>query len=520
MNSPDKRRWFVKGDIDGFFGLFIDNLFQVMLIVVLGGAVCGFSSELIVGRILPGAAISILAGNVFYAWQAMRLARRENRTDVTALPYGINTPSLVAYVFAVIGPVYQVTKDADFAWRIGLFACLGSGIIEIAGAFIGDWFRRHTPRAALLSALAGIAMTFISMGFVLQIFASPAIALVPVFIILVAYGAKVRFPFGLPGGLIAVAVGTVTAWGCKWAGLPSFAPPPSGPSLGIFLPLPVFGEIMALFGDPRAWGFLPIIVPMGLLNVIGSLQNLESAEASGDRFSTRSSLLANGFGTIAAACFGSAFPTTIYIGHPGWKAMGARVGYSIVNGFVITLLCVFGGVLALLYVVPLEATLGILLWIGIIITAQAFQEIPRNHALAVAFGLIPALGAWALLIVEATAKAADVTLSELAPRFGNSLFINGVFALNQGFLLSSTLLAAIMVFIVERRFGKAAVCAAIAAVLSAVGLIHAWELDTQGLKVKFGFLAAPEFAVSYAVTAFLFWGMALRQRNEVSKPSV
>jgi AGZA family xanthine/uracil permease-like MFS transporter len=61
----------------------------------------------------------------------------------------------------------------------GLFACLLNGLMEIAGAFVGDQVRRVTPRAGLLSSLAGIAITFIAMGFVFQIFASPAVALVP-----------------------------------------------------------------------------------------------------------------------------------------------------------------------------------------------------------------------------------------------------------------------------------------------------------------------------------------------------
>src|SRR5829696_6427625 len=86
--------WFVRSDIDGFFGLFIDNLLQLMLIAVLCQVVCGFPPELITSRVLPGAAISILLGNLFYAWQARELMRKIGRDDVTALPYGINTPSL------------------------------------------------------------------------------------------------------------------------------------------------------------------------------------------------------------------------------------------------------------------------------------------------------------------------------------------------------------------------------------------------------------------------------------------
>src|SRR5262245_51592290 len=149
-----KNRLFVAGDLDGFFGLFIDNLLQLMLIMVLGIKVAVLPPDLILHRILPGAAVSILLGNLFYSWQALKLARATGRNDVTALPYGINTPSLIAYLFLIMGPLYQETKNPTLVWQAGLFAGLMSGLLETIGAFIGPWLRRHTPRAALLSSLA------------------------------------------------------------------------------------------------------------------------------------------------------------------------------------------------------------------------------------------------------------------------------------------------------------------------------------------------------------------------------
>jgi AGZA family xanthine/uracil permease-like MFS transporter len=111
--------------------------------------------------------------------------------------------------------------------------------------------------------------------------------------------------------------------------------------------------------------FLPIIIPMGLFNLLGSLQNLESAEAAGDVYPIKSSVAMNGLGTMAAACFGSVFPTTIYIGHPGWKKMGAGAGYSIANGILITVLCLSGLVGFVSALIPVEAGAAILLWIGV-----------------------------------------------------------------------------------------------------------------------------------------------------------
>ncbi len=504
--------WFVRGDVDGFFGLFIDNLLQLMLITSLCPVVCGLSSELVFERILPGAAVSILTGNLFYAWQARRLMRRTGRTDVTALPYGINTVSLLAFIFLIMGPIYQATGNPTLAWQAGLLACLLNGLMEVGFAFCGDWIRRHTPRAALLSALAGIAITFIAMGFVFQIFASPLIALLPMLLILFTYASRSRLPLGLPGGLMAVVVGVGLAWLLRAIGAHYFQPSSATYHLGLHLPTPVPADLFALLTSATGWQYLSVIFPMGLFNVVGSLQNLESAEAAGDRFETRPSLLVNGVCSVAAAFLGSSFPTTIYIGHPGWKAMGARAGYSVLNGFVITLLCLVGGMTLVLRVVPLEAALGILLWIGLIITAQAFQEVPKHHALAVGLGLVPALAAWALVLIETTLRVADSSLVAAAAQFKGDLYIHGVIALSQGFMLSSMVLAALLVQVIERRFLQAAAWAGVAALFSLTGLIHAYELNALGVQNKFGFVAAPDFALVYGLGAVFLVGLHFNER--------
>lgn len=480
-----------------------------MVIAVLGKAVCGFPMELITGRILPGAAASILLGNFYYAWQARQLARRTGRDDITALPYGINTPSVIAFIFLIMGPVYRETGDAQLAWKVGLAACFLSGLMEVAGAFAGDWLRRNTPRAALLSALSGIAITFIAMGFVFQIFATPVLALLPMMLILINYASGLKLPLGIPGGLLAVLVGALFGWGLRGLGYPYFQPSTEPYVFGLHFFKPAVEELLSILNSPLAWSYLSIIFPMGLFNVIGSLQNLESAEAAGDRFETRPSLLVNGLGSLCAALLGSAFPTTIYIGHPGWKAMGARSGYSIINGLVITLLCCVGGVTLVLKVIPLEATLGILLWIGLIITAQAFQESPRRHALAVGIGFIPALASWALVLIETALLKAGTSLFETAPKFGADLFIDGVIALSQGFILTSMVLAAVLAFIIDRRFLYAAYWCFAASALSCLGIMHGYRLTPKGVENAFGWLVMPQFTVAYALAGVVLIGLHL-----------
>src|SRR6185295_7879938 len=390
--------------------------------------------DYIFGRILPGAAISILFGNFFYAWQARRLARETGREDVTALPYGINTVSLFAYVFFIMLPIVQDTKDPIWAWKVGLVACFLNGIIEILAAFIAERVRRVTPRAALLSALAGIAITFISMVFTFKIFAQPLVALVPMAVIFIAYFSHQRLPLGLPGGMVAIAIGTVLGWVLGAM---------NGKALSInpALSLPAFagGSLWEALTHPAFLNYFSVILPMGIFNVVGSLQNIESAEAAGDRFRTFPSLMANGIGSVVAALFGSVFQTTIYIGHPGWKRLGARSGYSALNGVFISFLCLTGSIQSVLGIIPLEAGIGILLYIGIIIVAQAFQETPKEHAPAVALGIVPAMAGWGLLMVETGLRAAGKSLYAvgLSSFDQASLAIRGMISLERGFIFTS-----------------------------------------------------------------------------------
>ena len=65
----------------------------------------------------------------------------------------------------------------------------------------------------MLSTLSGIAITFIAMAFALQIWQRPLVAMVPLAVVLLIYFSHVRFPLGLPGGLVAVLLGTALAWG-------------------------------------------------------------------------------------------------------------------------------------------------------------------------------------------------------------------------------------------------------------------------------------------------------------------
>ena len=62
-----------------------------------------------------GVSVGVLVGDAIYTWMALRLARRTGRTDVTAMPLGLDTPSTFGedlrgriYVASLDGPVFRL----------------------------------------------------------------------------------------------------------------------------------------------------------------------------------------------------------------------------------------------------------------------------------------------------------------------------------------------------------------------------------------------------------------------------
>ncbi len=481
--------FFARGDIDGFIGLFIDNLVNLILITGLCLSI-GMPADLVFGKIMPGAALSVLAGNLFYSWQARRLAMKERRLDVTALPYGINTVSLFAFFSFIIAPIYIHTKDADLAWKVGVASCFVSGFFEGVGAFVGERIRRITPRAALLSTLAGIALVFIALANTIPLWDKPLIAFVPMAFILMEYFSHVKLPFRIPAGLYALTAGGIIAW--SMGAMSPEALAASTNNVSFYVPVFALTEIVAGFGDVAP--YLGISIPMGVIAFFATIQNLESAAAAGDNYPATPALAMNGIGTMVGSIFGSPFPTTVYIGHPGWKAMGARGGYSVLNGAVMSLICFTGLMSVIVAFIPLEAGYPILLWIGIVITAQAFQATPSAHAPAVALGLLPAIASWGLSLLRQYANpAGQLSLEEVNALIAKTMpHMKGIVAFAEGPLLSAMFLTAVGVYLVEKDFLMAFFWAIPLSVCTFFGIIHAPAI---------GLNAAPGLALGYALFA-------------------
>jgi len=481
---------FVKGDWEGFFAFGLDALLAFILMNKLCLDFLGFSEDLFFGRILPASAVGLILGNGFYAYQALKLAERENRDDVCAIPYGTSTITIIIYIFLVMFPTQQKAlgagmskEEADIiAWHTGLLACMVSGSIEFLGAFVVHHIRRVTPTVVMLVAIAGTGLAFISMDYIFRTFAYPLIGFTSLALVLIFYFSGLKAKGGVPGGFIIVAVSSLMAWSLYWFDFPTVVPTSefSIKNFGFHLPTP---EVMNVFASVDfIVEFLPIVIPFGFIFLIGSLQNIEAAAAAGDSYKARPLLLMNGVGSLGAAFMGSPFPTSIFLGHPGYKRIGARAGYSTINAIVWTVVCLTGTLSIFSYLIPIEAVMPILIWIGVVVCSQNFEISRPSHMPAIVLGLTPAIAAYVSLAVKHTMTVAGVETgvnffnNEFAESFVaiRSFYAEGMFALGQGFIYTCMILAAITYYVIERRFNIAARWCLVGAALSVIGFTHTY----------------------------------------------
>src|SRR3954462_4903718 len=475
QRSDYKPRLWVPGDWNAFFGLGTNVLLNVLVLSSLVLFVIKLPNDVVFGRILPALGIALPIGNLYYAFLAYRLAKKEGRDDVAAMPYGPSVPHYFFVTFVIMLPVVGKTGDVLKAWEAGLAWAFFIGIVVLIGAFIGPTIRRYTPRAAMLGTLAGISIAFISMSAAFQMWNAAWIAIATFSIVLLSWTAGVRLPFGIPGGLAAIIVGTIIGWVSYfvfgWHGLDPRAVGDSFAQFGIHLPRPGT-EVISGLTDVAP--LLATAIPLGVYNFTEGMNNVESASAAGDNYNLRNILLADGIGAVVGSFLGSPFPPAVYIGHPGWKAGGGRIGYSLATGVVMAGFCFFGIAGLLLAVIPPAALFPILLFIGLVIGSQAFQTTKAKYAPAIVLALVPniAQGANARLanaLVSAGTNAGTVGFDKLA---GNGVLYSGMAILGSGAVLAGLMLGAIAVFVIDRHYSRAIVYSVIASGLALVGLIH------------------------------------------------
>lgn len=499
-----KPKLWTPGDFNAFFGFGTNILVNLLVLTGLLQFVLQMPSDIIFHRILPALGLMMFLSTSYYAWLAYSYAKRTGRDDVCALPSGISVPHMFVVTFVIMLPIAHMTGDPIRGWEAGLVWVFFQSFILMIGGFVAPYIRRVTPRAALLGTLAGVSIAFISMRPALEMFMTPMIGVVCLAIILVAWFGGLRYPRGIPAGVVAIAFGMLVAWGAAALGLPGAGLSLGGLSasftnFGFSLPVPAIDHVFSGFE------FLGIIlvtaIPFGIYDLVEAMDNVESAEAAGDHYPTTRVLTADGVVSLIGCLMGNPFINAVYIGHPGWKSMGGRIGYSFATGVMVILLCWFGVIAVLLALVPVVAISPILLYIGMLIGAQAFQTTPSAHAPAIVLGLLPHLAAWAKTLIDGTLGAAGVAMTPelMAGMKTNGVLYHGLEVFGSGAILTGLVLAAVAVFVIERRFEMAAVFAFAGAALTFFGFMHG---EAVGIAVT------PGVAAAYVTVAAFLYGCA------------
>ena len=519
----------VAGDLNGFFGLFSNSLANFLTAIALLAVAISMPADIVYGKIVPATALAIALGNFILAYLARRMSVREDRSDVTAMPYGISVPHYYAVALAVILPTYISTGDWMLAWATGMVWNFVEGVIMLIGAFAGPFIKKNIPRSAMLGALAGFALTFIAGNPIGEVFTTPYIGLVCFVILMVGWLGHKRLPFNIPTGAFAILVGTILAW------VTGYMDPAGVSQVVENFNVPFPSLMFGLFTKGFAYiaPFLPAAIPLGIYDFLESMDNLESADAAGEHYPVALCMTIPAILTILSSFMGGVFPTIIYIGHPGWKAAGARVGYSILTGTVILVLS-FTGIMALATaVIPLVAMLPILMYIGMIIGTQAFSTAKPRHMPAVVLAFLPYIGSFLTSKISSSINAVNEALaaagSELSVALGgvtsgntvgvdfstlsgNGVPFEGWQRLSQGDIIIAMILSTIVYFIIDRHYTKAAVYCGIGAALSFFGIIHSGS---------FGINVSPAVTIGYLLAgAVLLVMMVYCKEDNVLDPEV
>lgn len=492
--------WATWGDINAFFGLMLDNVTVMGLLVVtlmMGSPAeveqqLRFTPHFVLTRMIPGTALGVLIGDLVYTWMAFRLARRTGRVSVTAMPLGLDTPSTFGVALLVLLPTLAAARQGQtdlhrpldhepamlFAWHVGAVVLVLIGLFKVICAPLGNAVRRWVPRAGLLGSLAAIAVALIAFIPLLHDIARvPLVGLVVLTVILITLVAHRQLPLRVPGALAAILVGLGLYYGCSWLGnllgLPLVPPRPgTGPGMSeAWSPPPL---IPFLSFDLAWWqavflsalARLPVALPFALATIVGGIDCTESAAAVGDEYDTRTILLTEGASSVLAGCLGGVIQTTPYIGHPAYKAMGGRAAYTLATALFVGGIGYFGAFAVLFHWLPEPALFPILVFVGLEITAQSFRATPQRHYPALALAVLPTL-----------AYLATIPLKEIlgprpaVPGRGEvvALTLN---CLANGFIITSLLWAAALATLLDGRLRRSAAYLLVAGGCALLSIIH------------------------------------------------
>lgn len=487
---------FDKGTMSGLIYTFTGNVGNFILVAFTLIDVLKSSPELVFGRVVPGIAIGLFLQGIYYSWMGWRLAKKEGRTDVTALPSGLSSPAIFVFLFGVVMPLQFALQATGLeghelhlqTYSGAVAACLVGGLVEMLGGIVSPYIRRYIPRVAMLATVAGVALVWMGTKGLFSVIDQPILAVPILFIAILGLigGYKIK---GVDPLFLSFTLGLI---GALVLGYSQF----TTQGFGFHLPIPKVTPVIA--GFALIVPYLTAIIPVEIYNFLETMDNVEAAHASGDSYSVVEAQISNGACTVISSLFGGIIPNTVWIGHSGLKRSNAGIGYSWLSGVLFMGFAVVGGFQFLYDLIPISIVGIVYVWCTLTMVVQTFSDTPRRHAAAAVIALIPQVADFVFTQVNSTLQSAgifQVTAEVEASMIESGVLWGGLPALKYGSIITSMLWAAILAFIIDRQLIRAAVTSFACAAFSFFGLMHS---ETLGINM------GPKLMIGYLVTALIF----------------
>ena len=524
--SADRPSSQLAADVNAGFAFFLDCVVNLFVLSGLLIGAFGFPGEIVFGRIIPGAIVGILFGNLAYIRYARHLAKKTCQEGLTAIPQGIDLPTVLSMVFFIMGPFYAEQRlavgdmaAATAAWHVGMASALWMAAIKLVFSFFGRLIQDGLPQTALIGAMAGIATVWLGADAFLGIFELPEVGIVSLFIMAFALIAGHRLPYSLPGAILAIVMGTLIYYALAVGGFGNGYVVRELPPLVPALPVPSLLGFAGLFGEVTR--YLGLIIPLALLIAASSVNVVAGARLIGDTYDPRTVVRIDAASTAVSALFGGVVQTTPYFGHTTYKRMGARTGYSLGAAGVIAVGGFLGVIALASQMIPAAVLKPILVVVACDILRLAFSSGDVRHAPALLFALVPAILNYTHTKVSELYGLMDTAARELlSADWALSYILLGT--MSRGYILTSMIWAAMLVWIIDGRMKRAATAAFAAGALTLFGIIHS-VLPSSGMYVPWAMpdlggaeLMGYRLALGYAVAGTMLILFGIIRRKPVS----
>ncbi len=460
-------RWWVleRGDIDATIAQVGFNIAQMVIPVFLLAPV-GVSLAFSVGHLLPGYALGFLIGSAGLTGLAVRLGKRENRTDVTAHVYGNNVPAIIAYTLSIMVPVYLQTHDELRAWQIGSAAVIWTGVVKLLAAPFAGAIRRMIPVSASMTVFGAAMYSYLALVLLQRIFDQPLVGIVALTIVAISVLANVpitswKIPPFIAAWTVPLMVGLCIGY---------VRPVWQGISPG----LPLVMSVAPVRAMAVALPYLSVIVPMAIYQVLQDIASVEGATAAGDNYDARYVVAWDGMGTLVCGAAGSVITPVVYAMHPPYKAMGARIAFALWVPVIFTGVVMSGLTIFIAQLFPWPILAAMIAYVSVGVGMATLRRVERKYLSAVLLGFVLPGGAVVAAAVSSALPALKLSVAnpEVQAALNHSIYWSSLQGLGSGFLFLVLVVASLITEMIDRNFGRGAIWCLIAAAFSWLGMMH------------------------------------------------